>query len=463
MRTGFLLLHCWLSLIAIGLADEPKAVELALSPQTIETPILKYRLLPAESELKPGNAATILLKLPWDQQPYMERIYPKLGSWSERPLNAPEWADFEKEFILPDSFYDTMKRAAYRRDVDWAYPTDEESLWFILLPDVQGLRSFLGYGLTAKAKYHLSRGELDRAREVILVGLANSRHMSRAPILVSQVVGAVIDTMMLDQTAVLIAQPDSPNLYWALSTLPAEMFNTGRAAELEADQLSLNLPAIRDLDKPRDPSEWTRMADQLMEYLRFNDELPADADPDLAVEKERLRKLARIALPRLLNADANRMAGMSDDEAMIRWFVLARTALDHHAAAILGLKPPEAASQWRTLEANLQQFRSETGLRVGEGFRTRGSYVRLWTVNRKIQALRIVEAVRHHLASHDSKLPAQLSEISDLPIPLDPLSGRPFEWTVDRTANTATLKSPPIDSAFGDGSAAAIEYRLKVR
>jgi hypothetical protein len=148
MKTVLAISLTCVCLSGLASAEENEAVELTISPQAIETPILKYHLLPTEIELKEGDAATILLKLPWDQMPYMDQVYPTLHDWSVRPLDAPEWADFTKEFVLPDDFYDVMKRAAYRRDADWEYPIDEP-LPFILLPDLQGLRSFVGYGLTA--------------------------------------------------------------------------------------------------------------------------------------------------------------------------------------------------------------------------------------------------------------------------------------------------------------------------
>src|SRR5262245_17528629 len=73
-------------------AQDPKPVELTIEPRAIESPVLKYRLLPVETELKPGNAAPILLRLPWEQQHWMTQVYPKLDEWAERPLSAPEWA-----------------------------------------------------------------------------------------------------------------------------------------------------------------------------------------------------------------------------------------------------------------------------------------------------------------------------------------------------------------------------------
>ena len=72
-------------------------------------------------------------------------------------------------------------------------------------------------------------GELDTAREGILVGLANGRHLAQTPFYINQLVALSIHQVMLDRTAELISQPDSPNLYWALSTLPDSLPLPGRA------------------------------------------------------------------------------------------------------------------------------------------------------------------------------------------------------------------------------------------
>jgi hypothetical protein len=85
-------------------------------------------------------------------------------------------------------------------------------------------------------------------------------------------------------------------------------------------------------------------------------------------------------------------------------------------------------------------------------------------VKRKIAALRVIEAVRHHLAANQGELPASLSDIRGIPIPLDPLTGKPFQWTVE--GETATLKAPPLpaDLVKPDSEAAktaALEYRLR--
>lgn len=471
-------------------ADEPKAIELTIFPMAVETPLLKYRLYPLQHELKPGNAAPILLRLPWEQTPWMTKVYPTLHEWVERPLDDPQWLDWKDG--LPTSFYEEMKRAAFRRDADWGYPLYEtETPYSIRLPDVQGLRTFLGSGLASKARFHMSQGEVHQARETIMVGLADTRHLARTPFFVNQLVAAAIDQMLLNQTAELLAQPNSPNLYWALSHLPENLVDIAGAASFEAAIFEMTLPAVHDLDRPRDQAEWQKMAMQLIELLEDSQEIPRLERPKPnAVGFERLfqqvqtlwaknnitfLKTAREELPELMHVTPEKVVAMSDEEAGIRWYVIKRLARDQAMAAILKLPPREAWPRLADLQRDMQSMYEKTGANKQQFLSPTGVYLAAAALKRKVDALRVIEAVRDHLASHEGKLPVSLDEIKSLSIPVDPLTGNPFEWSV--AGKAATLKAPSLAAALKAVSLPAtlidpeaamgrnlqLEYRLTVK
>jgi len=79
-------------------------------------------------------------------------------------------------------------------------------------------------------------------------------------------------------------------------------------------------------------------------------------------------------------------------------------------------------------------------------------------LERRIALLRHVEALRLYAAEHDGKLPARLSDIP-VPLPVDPFSGKPFDYTVEGT--TAHLRG---ESPSGEGSKArgAIHYEVMI-
>lgn len=49
--------------------------------------------------------------------------------------------------------------------------------------------------------------------------------------------------------------------------------------------------------------------------------------------------------------------------------------------------------------------------------------------DRRVAALRTIEALRLHAVSHDGKLPESLGHVTEVPIPDDPATGKPLENT----------------------------------
>jgi hypothetical protein len=61
-----------------------------------------------------------------------------------------------------------------------------------------------------------------------------------------------------------------------------------------------------------------------------------------------------------------------------------------------------------------------------------------------IAILRVIEALRDYAAGHDGLPPDRLDQVTDLPVPADPFTGRPFGYR--REGRTATLDAPaPAD------------------
>ena len=77
-------------------------------------------------------------------------------------------------------------------------------------------------------------------------------------------------------------------------------------------------------------------------------------------------------------------------------------------------------------------------------------------LDRNIAALRVVEALRIYAAAHNGKLPQKLDEITEVPLPDDPGSGRPFEY--HREGDVGVLVSHSPDDSPNNG----IRYRVAV-
>jgi hypothetical protein len=63
-------------------------------------------------------------------------------------------------------------------------------------------------------------------------------------------------------------------------------------------------------------------------------------------------------------------------------------------------------------------------------------------LERRLAALTCVEALRLHAAAHDGALPEALGRIGAVPLPIDPMTGRPFEYSL--SDQEARLYAPPL-------------------
>jgi hypothetical protein len=71
--------------------------------------------------------------------------------------------------------------------------------------------------------------------------------------------------------------------------------------------------------------------------------------------------------------------------------------------------------------------------------------------NRRIAELRVIEALRLFAALHDRSLPETLSDIREVPIPDDPLTGKAFGYWREGTSAILEVVPPPgfTDPAYG--------------
>jgi hypothetical protein len=65
-------------------------------------------------------------------------------------------------------------------------------------------------------------------------------------------------------------------------------------------------------------------------------------------------------------------------------------------------------------------------------------------LDRRLAALRCVEALRLYAAAHDGRLPDTLAEVKDVPIPVDPATGNDLTYRRDGDRATLTGAAIPV-------------------
>lgn len=422
---------------AIATAEEPEPVKITLHPAAEPVPALKYRLLPKFVDRKPGNAAVFYGKVTAEQIYFFSNqdLRKKMEHWRSAPLSEL----LAEEARVPlNPLY--LRQGALCTTCDWQMLIHEGKFFELLLPEVQQTREF-GRILATQARIQIAHGEFEQAIESFQTGFALGRNVAAGETLVNGLVGIAISKEILKQVTEFVQQPDAPNLYWAITMLPRPLIDLREGLEAEMSAFDLSYPELRDLEtKHRSPEEWQKVLHSFSEhYALFSD-----------LEDNPLR-VAGIYLNMLKNYPAAKQLlveqglGEKQVEAMSKEQVVSLAALHNvkrwqQEVGKYYHLPYQAANKGISAAIkNAEKEHSEFARALGGLMRTRKAIV---SNTRRFEALRIVEALRIHAAAHDGKLPAKLEDVVAVPIPLDPVTGKPFQYQLE--GEKATLRGPVV-------------------
>ena len=80
-------------------------------------------------------------------------------------------------------------------------------------------------------------------------------------------------------------------------------------------------------------------------------------------------------------------------------------------------------------------------------------------LERRVAVLQTIEAIRVFAAQHEGQLPTLLSDITDLPVPPDPMTGQPFQYTL--SAGKALLVAP-TPAGMSTNPQTTLRYELTI-
>jgi hypothetical protein len=423
--------------------------ELTVVPAAAPVPLFKYRLLPLSSELNPGDAAPLYLRIRYE---ILDRDWEAIGAnaakWLELPRDQFPAAEVRK-FV--DGWLGRLRQiefGARRKTCDWNYslPEQQVDVIGILMPDAAGMRNWSRM-LVLKARVEVAEGKFDDAIHTMETGIAFARHVAEGPFLINQLVGIAIASDTLSTYDDLVWRPGAPNLYWALTSLPRPLIGLRDGMEQEMKIVDRLVPELTDLDRVRADAEWSAHLERLharlvgLSKLVFDPGLQGGSGnasrppkPEEVVDPDLARFTATV-LPHAREYLRTRQ-GSTAEEAEKR--PAGRTIAEYLAGAvrehrdeefrIAYLPYPEALAAGRSTTANLPDpaFRLFEGL--FPGMQGLAAEARL---DRRVAALRVVEAVRLYAAAHDGKLPESLDRITEVPVPLDPVTGKSFGYRLE--------------------------------
>jgi len=446
-------------------ADSIRVVQLTLHPAPEPEYALQYRFDTPYIDQRPGNGALLY-----------ETAVSLLGQigedWQEVQEKVDQWNKADPATLPMDEVRKTIARfepaihyldlAGRCEECTWNFPIREEGLRCIL-PNLTGYRTLLRV-LSLKTRVAMADGAIPDAIETLRIGLSMARDMGKGPTMIQALVGVGMASRMFEEVERLVQRPDAPNLYWALTSLPRPLVDMRRALEMERAMIYAELPQLRTIET-RAFSEgeladiWKRMLS-----IGSDGELGAAAAAAAVAGAMRIYPEAKADLER-------RGKGRKEIEAMPVSQVLLiyqvhrfRRLVD--AAAKWNYVPYwQAGDRYRQVEetffsGELVDKEGPAGWAFWAMFpNLRGVGFLQTRLERDIAMLRCVEALRIYAAGHQGRLPQSLDEVTEVPIPIDPLRGHGFQYRL--TGDKAVLESPP--PAGHEERRGGVRYEILIR
>jgi hypothetical protein len=437
----------------------PGRTTLSAAPAAAPSPALRYELLPPLRDKSPGNAAVgylraAVLRPAWPRDPAEgQALNDKLDRWLEVPveqLPLPEVRAFVKKYR---EVYREADAAARMDRCDWHQgrrlgPEDLEAL----LPGVQANREILRY-LQYRHRLELAENRHADAVRTLQTGFRLGKHVGEGRTMIEMLVGIALASSMVGWTEETITRPGSPNLYWALTTLPRPFIDPRPSLEGEIEFMTGVIPGLRELEKG--PVSEDQAARALEGAIR---ELGRTGEPDggglgglaEAVGRAKVMAFAGPAAKKDLLA---RGWPKTDVDAMpaaqaviLRAVARHREGWDDQAKLFFVPYPTAAAELDRlTRKARGQANANKDDMLYAVFALAYPAIQKVYhahaRLDRRLALLRAVEAVRLHAALNNGAPPKALADVTAVPVPDDPYTGKPFAYAVK--GDTFTLTAPP--------------------
>ncbi|KPK80502.1 MAG: hypothetical protein AMJ81_12000 [Phycisphaerae bacterium SM23_33] len=420
---------------------QPEVIRLKAAPAAEPRPALTWLLLPEYLDQTPGNAAQLYYlaeqHVPSGKAAHEWEV--KISEWLRTPLEKLPREQIRSATDHYSSALRQVELAARRERCLWDLPIRSEG-YRLIIPAMSKYRT-LARVLCLKARLHTADGRCDKAVHELQTGLAMARHFAAGPTLIHSLVGTAIASVLLEQVDTLIQAPGSPNLYWALTGLPRPFVSLRDSMECERSTLYLHFSQLR---KPGPagltPQQWQAVMNGLWQ-LMAEEAPPAEADlRNLAVSVYMYPRAKRFLI-----AQGSKPAEV---EAMPVQQVIGAYCLDVYEQNRDEIFKWFNVPYWQAgdgMERSAVVLQEATKRHKGNPFLAllpslSRAYFLTTKLDRKIAALRCIEAVRMHAAAHGGQPPAELSEIQLVPIPADPITGKGFGYKV--VGDTVMLEAP---------------------
>lgn len=444
--------------------NQPQRVDLTITAAAEPRPALKYSLWIGTRERVSGNAAPFYYRALMARRHIPDTHWKQFNdndkAWSEGPLDE-KTCSLIKEWLKPHgTSLRELEAAVYREYCDWDLRLQDlkgmDVIQF-LLPEMQDSRD-LARVLRLKARVEIAERRYGDAIETLRWGYRLAHDCAEQPLLISNLVGMAISAIMTEELIELIEAPGSPNMYWAIATLPQPLIDVRRALEFERGFPAQIFPFLKDAETvERSPQEWQRVLEESVNEISklSNDLQMANSGTPNWLQKAGLTLMLAKVYPQAKKEliaegmDEQRVEAMSVAQVVaIQTARKTREAYDDVFKVTL-LPYPESIKMATQVDETLKKRMSSSvffgtqGLPIAQMLMPATLQVKRAEIRgpRQFAVLQAIEAVRMHAAT-TGKLPKMLSEITVLPVPPNPITREPFPYQLN--GNEAVLEMPTL-------------------
>ncbi|NIN34268.1 MAG: hypothetical protein GTO60_03850 [Gammaproteobacteria bacterium] len=338
-----------------------------------------------------------------------------------------------------------IKLAAQRNYCQWEMPLEDG--FALQLPHLATFRRMI-FAMQLQIRLKIADGEIDQALEMLQQGLYMGRGIAQGPTVIQDLVGIAITAILFKEVEGLMQMPDSPNLYWALTALPDPMIDMHSSLEYEREMLFIEFPQLQNLESEvLSPAQVLAIISDFMNKVQTLSGGMGDVP---------FKGLLPVGWVMLHYSDAKeflvrkgfsqqRIEAMPAAQAVLAYQKLEYQELLDNMFKWFELPYSQAQPHLKKGEQRLNDHISTKGIKVNLFCTLLPALSRIAflqaRLDRNIALLRTVEAIRMFAADHSGQLPGSLAEITAVPIPADPVTGKDFIYRrID--ARNARLEAP---------------------
>jgi hypothetical protein len=412
---------------------------------------LRYALFVEPYDQVSGNAALRWVRAGMAAIEATRKVTPQQWDWASRDV-ALHKLPREKVRTLLQSCATCLRLAdeAARCDhCNWELPPPSPAQNDLPLSELQQLRAVANL-LAMRCRLELSEEHYDDAARTLRTGMAMARHAGDGPWVIQSLVGIAIAHIMLARVEEWVQLDGAPPLYWPLTALPAPLVSTDRAIRGEAGSFVRSFPRLRTLaGETLTKEQADGLASELLQTTApyFGDQRPNDWQARLAMAG--IATQAYPAAKRYLiehGRTAAQVEAMPVLQVVLVFYVEEYEDIWDEVLRQMSLPYWQAHSGLQDAEKKARSARRDTlnilvGLLMPAVVKVRQADARL---QRHVAMLRCAEAIRLYAAGHGGRLPEALRDVTEVPLPIDPVTGKGFDEFYKASEAGAVLDVPAM-------------------